>query len=118
MSTPRHFLDLLDVSARELRGMLASGLALQARPHAGACVLVINELTRRSHACQDHADEMTREEHRGAIQGKTVAWSGDATNVLASWMHAADRFDFRLRVATPPERAPSRALLQWVERSS
>src|SRR4029077_2255870 len=65
-----------------------------------ASVPVINGLTRRSHPCQVLGDVMTFEEHRGTIQGKTVAWSGDATNVLASWMHAADRFDFRLRVAT------------------
>ena len=30
------------------------------------------------------------------IRGRTVAWTGDANNVLASWMHAAERFDFRL----------------------
>ena len=39
---------------------------------------------------------MTFEEHRGAIKGRTVAWTGDANNVLASWMHAADRFEFEL----------------------
>ena len=38
---------------------------------------------------------MTFEEHRGPIRGKTVAWTGDANNVLASWMHAAERFEFR-----------------------
>ena len=45
--------------------------------------------------CQVLADVMTFEEHRGSIRGKTVAWSGDANNVLGSWMHAAERFDFR-----------------------
>ena len=40
------------------------------------------------------ADVMTFEEHRGPIRGRTVAWSGDANNVLTSWMHAAERFDF------------------------
>ena len=68
-----------------------------------ATVPVINGLTRRSHPCQVLADVMTFEEHRGPIRGKTVAWTGDANNVLASWMHAAERFEFRLRVATPPE---------------
>ena len=54
-----------------------------------------------SHPCQVLADVMTFEEHRGPIRGKTVAWTGDANNVLASWMHAAERFEFELRVATP-----------------
>jgi ornithine carbamoyltransferase len=79
-----------------------------------ATVPVINGLTRRSHPCQVLADIMTFEEHRGPIRGKIVAWSGDSNNVLASWMHAADRFEFRLRVATPPELAPKKWLRDWV----
>jgi ornithine carbamoyltransferase len=82
-----------------------------------ATVPVINGLTRRSHPCQVMADVMTFEEHRGPIRGKTVAWSGDANNVLTSWMHAAERFDFRLRVATPPELAPKKWLADWVRES-
>src|SRR5438552_7906631 len=198
MSLPRHFLDLIDVPARELRGMLSSGLAMKARRHAGANALegrtlamifdkpstrtrvsfdvamrqlggyamlltgqemqlgrgetiadtarvlsryvdiimirtldhdmlvelarhatvpVINGLTRRSHPCQVLADVMTFEENCGPIRGKTVAWTGDANNVLTSWMHAAERFDFRLRVATPPELAPKKWLLDWVKSS-
>jgi ornithine carbamoyltransferase len=78
---------------------------------------VINGLTRRSHPCQVLADVMTFEEHRGPIRGKTVAWTGDANNVLTSWMHAAQRFDFRLRVATPPELAPKKWLLDWAKSS-
>src|SRR5262249_10347209 len=64
------------------------------------------------------ADVMTFEEHRGPISGRTVAWTGDANNVLTSWMHAAERFDFRLQVATPPELAPKKWLLEWVKRSA
>ena len=82
-----------------------------------ATVPVINGLTRRSHPCQVMADIMTFEEYRGPIRGKTVAWSGDANNVLASWMHAAERFDFRLRVATPPELAPKKSLAAWIKSS-
>jgi ornithine carbamoyltransferase len=82
-----------------------------------ATVPVINGLTRRSHPCQVLADVMTFEEHRGPIRGKTVAWTGDANNVLTSWMHAAQRFDFRLRVATPPELAPKKWLLDWIKSS-
>ena len=80
-----------------------------------ATVPVINGLTRRSHPCQVMADVMTFEEHRGPIRGRTVAWTGDANNVLASWMHAAERFEFQLRVATPPELKPKKWLLDWVK---
>jgi ornithine carbamoyltransferase len=80
-----------------------------------ATVPVINGLTRLSHPCQVMADVMTFEEHRGPIVGRTVAWMGDANNVMASWVHAAQRFDFRLNVATPPELAPRAALLDWAK---
>jgi ornithine carbamoyltransferase len=82
-----------------------------------ATVPVINGLTKLSHPCQVMADVMTFEEHRGPIRGRTVAWSGDDNNVLASWMHAADRFDFSLRVATPPELAPKKPLTDWIKAS-
>jgi ornithine carbamoyltransferase len=84
---------------------------------AHATVPVINALTRRSHPCQIMADVMTFEEHRGAIKRRTIAWTGDANNVLASWMHAAERFDFNLRVANPPELKPKKWLLDWVKGS-
>jgi ornithine carbamoyltransferase len=82
-----------------------------------ATVPVINGLTKRSHPCQVMADVLTYEEHRGKITGRTVAWSGDANNVLASWVHAASRFDFSLNVATPPERTPDQHLLAWARKN-
>jgi len=84
---------------------------------AHATVPVINGLTRRSHPCQVLADVMTYEEHRGPITGRTVAWTGDDNNVLASWAHAAERFRFNLRIATPPELAPSKPLVEWAKAS-
>jgi ornithine carbamoyltransferase len=83
-----------------------------------ATVPVINGLTHRSHPCQVLADVMTFEEHRGSIRGKTVAWSGDANNVLTSWVHAAGRFEFRLRVAAPPELKPKKWLVDWIKAST
>jgi ornithine carbamoyltransferase len=80
-----------------------------------ATVPVINGLTRRSHPCQVLADVMTYEEHRGTIKGRTVAWTGDANNVMASWAHAAERFGFALRVASPLELAPGKALKEWIK---
>jgi ornithine carbamoyltransferase len=82
---------------------------------AHATVPVINGLTRRSHPCQVMADVMTFEEHRGPIAGRTVAWSGDDNNVLASWAHAAERFKFKLNVATPAELAPGKTMRDWIK---
>jgi ornithine carbamoyltransferase len=81
-----------------------------------ATVPVINGLTKMTHPCQIMADVLTFEEHRGPIKGRTVAWTGDANNVLASWIHAAARFDFTLRVASPPELAPRPELMTWAKR--
>jgi ornithine carbamoyltransferase len=82
-----------------------------------ATVPVINGLTRLSHPCQVLADLMTFEEKKGSIRGRTVAWTGDANNVLTSWMHAAEQFDFTLRVATPAELKPKKWLIDWVKSS-
>src|SRR5258707_5623429 len=82
-----------------------------------ATVPVINGLTRRSHPCQIMADVMTFEEHRGPIRGRKVAWTGDANNVLTSWMHAARQFEFELAIATPAELAPKKPLLDWITSS-
>lgn len=82
-----------------------------------ASVPVINGLTKRSHPCQIMADIMTFEEHCGPIAGRTVAWVGDANNVLASWVHAAQRFDFTINIATPDELAPPQTLLAWAKDS-
>ncbi len=79
-------------------------------------VPVINGLTKTSHPCQVMADVMTFEERQGPIAGRTIAWTGDANNVLASWVHAATRLDFRLRIATPPELAPRLDLIAWAKR--
>jgi ornithine carbamoyltransferase len=78
---------------------------------ANATVPVINGLTKRSHPCQIMADIMTFEEHRGSIKGKSIAWTGDSNNVLASWVHAAPRLDFEMRIATPAELAPPAELI-------
>ena len=74
---------------------------------------VINGLTKLSHPCQIMADVLTFEERMGPIEGRIVAWCGDANNVLSSWVHAAQRFGFTLRVATPPEFAAPDALMAW-----
>ncbi|MDA1090376.1 MAG: ornithine carbamoyltransferase [Proteobacteria bacterium] len=78
-----------------------------------ATVPVINGLTDYSHPCQIMADVMTFEEHRGPIEGKVVAWSGDGNNVATSWIHAAVRFGFTLRIACPDALRPTPGVLDW-----
>ena len=73
---------------------------------AAATVPVINGLTDLSHPCQIFADIMTIEEWSGDINGKTIAWLGDGNNVCTSFMHAAEKLDFKLRIATPATYAP------------
>jgi ornithine carbamoyltransferase len=73
---------------------------------ANAAVPVINGLTDHSHPCQLMADMMTIEERRGPMTDQVVAWSGDGNNVATSWIHAAARFGFELRLACPTALAP------------
>jgi ornithine carbamoyltransferase len=78
-----------------------------------ATVPVINGLTEASHPCQLMADVLTFEEHRGPIAGQVVAWCGDGNNVARSWIEAAVRFGFTLRLATPGELRPPADLVAW-----
>jgi ornithine carbamoyltransferase len=80
-----------------------------------ASVPVINGLTDRTHPCQLMADVMTFEEHRGPIAGKVVVWSGDGNNMASSWIHAAVRFGFELRLACPELLAPPADVLDWAK---
>ena len=80
---------------------------------AFASIPVINGLTKWSHPCQVMADVMTYEEHKGPIAGAAIAWSGDSNNVLTSWIHAAKRFGFSLRVAAPKELPPDPEVKAW-----
>jgi len=64
-------------------------------------VPVINGLTNEFHPCQILADIFTYIEHRGPIQGKTVAWVGDGNNMANTWLQAAALLGFHLRVSTP-----------------
>lgn len=68
---------------------------------AHSLVPVINALTDHQHPCQLLADIQTYVEHRGDIAGRTVVWVGDGNNMCNSFIEAAERFDFTLRVAAP-----------------
>jgi ornithine carbamoyltransferase len=65
-------------------------------------VPVINGLTNEYHPCQILGDLYTYIEQRGSIRGRTVAWIGDSNNVCNTWLQAAELFDFKLHVSTPP----------------
>ncbi len=80
---------------------------------AYATIPVINGLTADSHPCQLMADVLTFEEHRGPIAGQVVAWCGDGNNVARSWIEAAARFGFTLRLATPDSLRPPAGLITW-----
>ena len=70
-------------------------------------VPVVNALTDRFHPCQILADVFTFQEHRGSIENRTVAWVGDGNNMCHSFINAAHRFGFDLRIATPADYAPA-----------
>lgn len=78
-----------------------------------ATVPVINALTDDTHPCQIMADVMTYEEHRGSIEGRRIAWSGDGNNVLHSFIEAAPQFGFDLSVAVPEGNEPQQRYVDW-----
>ena len=77
-----------------------------------ATVPVINGLTDLHHPCQVLADVLTVRQHLGTHEGKTVAWIGDGNNMANSWIDAAGRLGFRLRLACPEGYDPDPALLK------
>ncbi len=80
-----------------------------------ATVPVINGLTDDSHPCQIMADVMTFEEHRGSIAGRTVSWVGDGNNVTTSWIHAAVKLGFTLKIGCPESLPPDAGVLAWAK---
>ena len=97
------------VMMRALRHETLSELALH------ASVPVINGLTDRTHPCQLMADIMTFEERQGPIKGRVVAWLGDGNNVAATWVQAAARFGFTLKLGCPPSLNPRANVLAWAK---
>jgi ornithine carbamoyltransferase len=82
--------------------------------HSG--IPTINALTDDEHPCQILSDLLTIREKLGGVEGRTVGFVGDgACNVAASWIWAAARLDFELRIAAPPHFQPDASLLKRVE---
>ena len=73
----------------------------------------INALTDEEHPCQILADIFTIQEKRGSIEGKVVTFVGDAaSNTARSWIFAAGKMNFELRLAAPSKYQPSSELLK------
>jgi ornithine carbamoyltransferase len=107
--------DTANVLSRYLHGIMlrTDSAAKLYELAANASIPVINGLTERSHPCQIMADILTFEEHRGPIAGQTIAWVGDGNNVAYSWIEAAARFSFSLRLACPEGYQPKPEVLTW-----
>jgi ornithine carbamoyltransferase len=76
-----------------------------------ATVPIINGLTDLQHPCQVLADVLTMRQHFGGHEGRVVAWIGDGNNMAHSWIDAAWRLGFTLRLACPEGYDPDPALL-------
>ncbi len=73
----------------------------------------INALTDDEHPCQILADIFTFKELRGAISGKVVVFVGDgACNVPRSWIFAAAKLNFELRIAAPKKFQPPASVVK------
>ena len=73
----------------------------------------INALTDEEHPCQILSDLFTITEKRGTLEGLTVAFIGDGDcNVARSWIWAAARLGFSLRIASPAKFQPPADLLR------
>ena len=79
---------------------------------AHSSVPVINGLTDDYHPCQLLADLQAYYEHRGDIEGRSVAWIGDGNNVCNTFIEAAAMLNFELRVACPRGLEPMDSLLK------
>src|SRR6266446_4007714 len=76
-------------------------------------VPTVNALTDDEHPCQILGDIFTIEEKRGGMTGTVVAFVGDgASNTARSWLFAANKLDFELRIASPKRYQPKTNLLR------
>jgi ornithine carbamoyltransferase len=82
-----------------------------------ADVPVINGLTDLLHPCQILADLLTVRQHLGTYEGKRIAWVGDGNNMANSWIDAATRLGFELRLACPAGYDPDSAVLARAQAS-
>jgi ornithine carbamoyltransferase len=78
-----------------------------------AGVPTVNALTDDEHPCQILGDIFTIQERRGGIANKVVTFVGDgASNTARSWLFAASKQDFELRIASPKRYQPDVSLVK------
>ena len=78
-----------------------------------ATVPVVNALTDLLHPCQIMADLQTVAEEFGPnVTGRRIAWIGDGNNMANSWINAAWRLGFGLRLACPEGYDPDPTILK------
>jgi ornithine carbamoyltransferase len=105
-------------TAKVLSGYV-DGIMIRTFEHAAveelarhASIPVINGLTDLVHPCQVMADLQTIQEELGPeLSGRTVAWIGDGNNMANSWLNAAARLGFGLRLACPQGYDPDQEIL-------
>ena len=79
---------------------------------------IINGLTNLSHPCQIMADILTFEESKGDIEGKTIAWLGDGNNVANSFIEAATKFNFEIKIACPKKYQPNKKVVETAKKNN
>ncbi|HJQ20481.1 MAG TPA: ornithine carbamoyltransferase [Gemmatimonadaceae bacterium] len=84
-----------------------------------ADVPVINGLTDLVHPCQVLADLLTVRQHvKVPLEQLVVAWIGDGNNMANSWINAAYRFGFELRIACPDGYEPADHLVDRAKKAA
>ena len=79
---------------------------------------VINGLSDQSHPCQVMSDILTFEENNGNIEGKTISWIGDGNNNMSnSFIEAAVKFKFNLKIGCPKKYSPNNKILRWASKN-
>lgn len=77
-----------------------------------AKIPVINALTDLEHPCQILADLLTIQECFGKLSGKTIAYLGDGNNVVHSLLLGCALSGVSIRIATPADYQPDRAIVE------
>ena len=78
---------------------------------------IINGLTNQGHPCQVMSDILTFEELKGSIKGKTITWVGDGNNVANSFIEAAEKFEFKLKIASPKKYHPDADVIKIAKKN-
>ena len=80
---------------------------------------LINGLSDLSHPCQIMSDILTFEEEKGPIKNKVISWLGDGNNNMSnSWIEAAGKFGFQLKIACPSKYMPNKKILKWAQNNN